>query len=85
MTTAATVAIAAYLALITALAARIVRAWRRECRLAARIERAKARARLPEEMFLLRRDDLGPDHDWADKLLADIRQLPTTTHERGNQ
>lgn len=84
MTTAAAVGIAVYLALITAAFAWIVRCWRRECRLAARIERARTRSRLPQEMFLLRRgpDDLGPDHDWADKLLADIHQLPTTQGDR---
>ncbi|MFJ4637529.1 hypothetical protein ACIP69_18130 [Streptomyces hygroscopicus] len=48
------------------------------------IARARHRARLPEQMFLLRHDpdDLGPDHDWAHKLLTDIRQLPTTQGDR---
>ena len=83
----AALAAATYLVIVAVPAAFIIRCWRRECRLAAREARAKARARLPEEMFLLRRDpdDLGPDHAWVDKLLADIDQLPTTTHERGNQ
>lgn len=78
-------ALAAGFGLTVGLLAWAVRGWRRERQLAARVGRAKARARLPEEMFLLRRDDLGPDHDWAHRLLTDIHQLPTTTHERGNQ
>lgn len=86
MTTAVTVAIAVYLAAVTSFAAWIVRAWRRECRLAARITRAQQRARLQQQMHLRRsHDQLGPDDDWAHKLLADIHALPTTTRERGNQ
>ncbi|MEU1663632.1 hypothetical protein ABZ547_08450 [Streptomyces sparsogenes] len=60
------------------LAARIIRRHHRR-QAADRIIRARRRARLPEEMFLLGRDHLGPDDDWAHQLLRDIHHLPTTT------
>lgn len=84
MTAAVTVGIAVYLAAVTSFAAWIVCCWRRECRLAARDAQARRRARLPEQMFLLRRDpdNVGPDHDWAHQLLNDIHQLPTTQGDR---
>lgn len=67
------------------LAARAIRRHHRR-QAADRILRARARARLPEEMFLLGRDQLGLDDDWAHQLLRDIQDLPTTTtRERGNQ
>ncbi|MFD5384334.1 hypothetical protein ACFWMG_05055 [Streptomyces sp. NPDC127074] len=60
MSTAVTVAIAVYLALITAAFAWIVRAWRRECRLADRTIRAQQRARLQQHMYLRRSPDTRP-------------------------
>ncbi|MGW7597292.1 hypothetical protein [Streptomyces antimycoticus] len=60
MSPAVTVAIAVYLALITAAFAWIVRAWRRECRLADRIIRAQQRARLQQHMHLRRSRDTRP-------------------------
>ncbi|MFE9064859.1 hypothetical protein [Streptomyces violaceusniger] len=58
--------------------------WRRRSKLADRIIRAQQRTRLQRQMHL-RRDHLGPDDDWAHRLLNDIQALPTTTRERGNQ
>ncbi|MGY0062774.1 hypothetical protein ACWY4P_40615 [Streptomyces sp. LZ34] len=53
------------------LAARAIRWWHAH-------RRAKARARLPEQMHLL-----GPHEPrWARRTLADIHQLPTTKGDR---
>lgn len=60
-------------------AARVIR-WHHRRQAANRINRARDRARLTEQMHLL-----GHQPRWARRSLADIDQLPTTTRERGNQ
>ncbi|MGW7617350.1 hypothetical protein ACWGLG_16085 [Streptomyces antimycoticus] len=56
--------------------------WRRRSKLADRIIHAQQRTRLERQMHLRRgHDDLGPDDDWAHRLLNDIQALPTTTRK----
>lgn len=66
---------AAFLAIAVA-ATRAIRWWHRR-QDADRINRARDRARLPEQMHLL-----GHEPRWARRTLADIHQLPTTKGDR---
>ncbi|MGK3107918.1 hypothetical protein [Streptomyces sp. WAC05858] len=85
MSTALAVAIAVYLAAVTSFAAWIVRAWRRECRLADRIIRAQQRTRLQQRMHLRRGHDTQPAPiDQTYLQLEALYRAPAHT-ERGNQ